>query len=315
MCSMHQKAIKPKILASENSTGRIQRLMSSRRLFLLAILLLASVACHQQVPGPCSNTSYGAGVVCVNAGMQGSGSNQTNKLVIPYTVGTGNGPHAIVMMVYFCYDNTSCSANNGLVNMTISTNRANPDTCFIPSPHGAFILSGFPTPTAGQPVQTVEQEMWVCENAAGITSITVNLATAEYYVSPSVTEWTGLDTTGSPWDVDAGFVGTTLVKSMTATTPVTHYTNELIWAFTDNTLDEVMTPTACKQAYQGWQGNLTLATLAPFGGQPVSCSAGWTPVDNYAGDGWYATIGAIKTAQSHPQIGTSGSLAPPRVID
>jgi hypothetical protein len=279
-----------------------------KTLFLFLIVGIVST-CAQTIPGPCNNTSLGAGVVCVGAGGIGSGTSHGALTAWPVTQADSYVPkcpggncagHSIVAVVYFCYDGTTCSANNGVVNMTISTNLHDPEPCFIPSPHSPFILSGIISPPPA-PAQTVEQEMWVCERIPdGTNMITVNLSAPEWWISPSFIEFTGLDQTGSPWDVDAGFVDSTqLVPSMTVTSPVTHYTNELIYGFTDNIWDEAMTPTACKQVFQEYTGNLNFATLAPSAGQ-TTCSAHWSGVSgNPSGlDGWYATIGAIKTAQS-----------------
>jgi hypothetical protein len=125
--------------------------------------------------------------------------------------GSACNTHALILTAYFCYDGTTCSANDGLINMTVST--------------------------------TVEQAMWVCESApSGMTSVSVNLPSASAFVlAPSVTEWTGLATSGNPWDVDAGYVSGTLVTQLTATTQETNYSNELTYTYQDNTGYEVMT--------------------------------------------------------------------------
>ena len=286
-----------------------------KTLFLFLIVGIVST-CAQTVPGPCNNVSYGAGVTCISgagASSGGNGPGGSNVAVSSWTVnysphcsGSACSTHALILTAYFCYDGISCSANYGLIDMTVSTTGSygthNPEPCFVESPHSPFVLSGFLPPTG--PIQTVEQAMWVCESApSGMTSISVNLPSASAFVlAPSVTEWTGLATSGNPWDVDAGYVGGTLVTQLTATTPVTNYSNELIYTYQDNTGDEVMAPIApCTQALQWWKGNMNNAYLAPNAGTAVSCSAHWSGTD-----GWYATIGAIKTAQSQ-----SKTILPP----
>jgi len=293
------------------SSGRYDTLM--RGLITLTILLLLASAAHSQaVPGPCNNTSYGAGVRCVSGAGNGSGGvsggarqavNSWSVSYSPHCTTSCNG-HAIILTAYFCWDGATCTATGGLVSMTVSTTGSfgthDPEPCFVESPHSPFILSGFASPNTAP--QTVEQAMWVCENVpSGTTSFTVNTSSLVWFLAPSVTEWTGLATSGNPWDVDGGQIGRTLVSSLTATTPATNYTNELIYIYTDSSQDEVMTPNApCSQVMQWWQGNFNEAYLAPDGGQPVSCSAHWSGnAANPSGlDGWYATIGAIKTAQS-----------------
>ena len=273
--------------------------MSRRCIVLVIILILLGFAFFVRsklslhARGHCSNTDYGHGVTCINgAGVGGANANITSKTV-------AYGPiagHAVIAAAYTCADG-NCQ-DIPVTTLKISDDVNDPEPCFTASPHSPFALNETSSGT-----QKLQEYIWMCPNIPpGVTSFTATCSAAHScsYIALTVTEWTGL-ATSNVFDVDGGAASTTQQTMATISTwSATNYTNDLLYAFLDNTGDEVMTPgPPYRTALQFWPGNINTATMANTTGIQTATTT-WKGKDD-----WYGAIAAIKSATSQPRALTS----------
>lgn len=268
-----------------------------KQILLLAVLLslFAPIAFCQ-----CSNTSYGAGVVCVGSAGVGSPTENMSSNTVSYSPTAG---HAILAAAYTCGLNAT-SNNCGLApttTLTISDNvHPSGETCFTASPHSPFALNETSTNK-----QQLQEYLWACPSIpSGVTSFTATCSAANScsFITLVVTEWTGL-ATSNMFDVDGGGASAVQSTSLSVSTSApTNYTYEIIYGFFDNTNDETMTPTSpAMDINQFYSGNLTAGYLAATTGVQTIATT-WSPADD-----WYGAIAGIKTAESQLKV----TVAPP----
>jgi len=229
------------------------------------------------------------GVVLIGGAGNGSNIENLSTNSVSYSPTAG---HAIIASSYTCGpNNATCQTSIGTT-ISIGDNVNNPESCFYSSPGSPWSLV-----ETSSGAQKLQEYIWMCDQIpAGVTSFTVTCSTASScsYLSITVTEWTGLATSGNPFDVDGGDVSS--VQNQTATLTLsssTNHTNELLYTFEDNTGDESMTPVAPgRQALQFYAGNLNEYALEASTGT-YSLQATWT-----GNDDWYGVVAAIRTAGS-----------------
>ena len=240
--------------------------------------------------GPCSNTSFGNGVVCIRA--HGAGSSTANETYRTVALAPAAG-HAVIVAAYQCWD-AEC-ATTGTTELRVSDNVNDPEPCFTKSPHSPFTLV---ETSAG--AQHLQQYMWYCPSIpAGVSAFTLACSAEQScsYITAWVSEWIGLtpDPTAAALDTDGGAAST--VQGTTAsvsTNAATRYTRELIIACGDNTNDLTMIPgRPYTVVNQFFPGNLCMARTVSAAGEVQAATASWKGEDD-----WYFTIAAIRSAQS-----------------
>ena len=221
------------------------------------------------------------------AGNGGATKDETTKTA-SYSPTAG---HAIIASAYTCGPAGTCQ-DSVSTTMSIGDNVNNPEPCFYPSPGSPWWLV-----ETSSGAQKVQEYIWMCDQIpSGVTNFTITCSTASScsFMTLTVTDWTGLASSGNPFDVDGG--GASTVQGETATLTLSSSskrTNELLYTFADNTNDETMTPVApAMQALQFYAGNLNEFELVASTGT-YSLQATWTPNDD-----WYGVVAAIRTAGS-----------------
>ncbi len=258
----------------------------------LLILVLASVAlgsCQGRlhtIKEACSNTDYGHGVRCLTGAGAGGDKSRITSKTVPYTPSPGN---AVIAAAYTCADGNCQDVPKTL--LKISDNVNDPEICFVPSPHSPFELVETSTGT-----QKLQEYIWMCPSIPdGVTSFTATCSTPKAcsYITLTVTEWTGLAKV-DVFDVDGGAASQVQENSAKLSTwSPTHKTNELIYAFLDNTTDRAMTPKSPhRTALQFWPGNINTAGVIEAPGTQFVMTT-WDGKDD-----WYGVIVAIKSAAS-----------------
>ena len=263
----------------------------------LGALTLVILAAFSFSPG-CGHstttvTQTQSGVTRIGGAGAGGPDTYITSKTVSYSPAVG---HAVIATAYTCYDANCLVAPK--TTMAISDNLNNPEPCFIPSPHSPFALS---ETSSGK--QQLQEYIWVCPSVpSGVTRLTITCSAENScsFMTLTVTEWTGLATT-NVIDVDGG--GASTVQQTTATLSTsspTRYTNELLYTFLDNSLDETMSAVPpYTVALQFYRGNINTSAFITTPG-PQTAQTTWTPADD-----WYGAIVALKSATSVPGAGST----------